>query len=198
MIGVIDYQAGNLQSVIKALNHINVPCRLIQRLEDTHDIERLILPGVGAFQSAIDNLHAQDLFDFVARWLELSRPFLGICLGLQILCKGSEESQGAQGFDRIPVSVQQFKNGKVPQIGWNQVAGTRSSRLLRNIRDDSFFYFLHSYYVPSDTAATVGTTEYGVTYTSVIEQDAMCAVQFHPEKSGEAGLQLLKNWVTQC
>lgn len=198
MIGVIDYGAGNLRSVMKALEYVGATARLVSTAKVCHGIDRLILPGVGAFGSAITALHASDLFGFIVKWLESGKPFLGICLGMQVLCAGSDEADGIQGLSKYPVRVQHFGSGKVPQIGWNQVKKVRSSRLLSGIPDNSFFYFLHGYYVPVIPEATTGTTDYGTLYSSVIEQQGMCAVQFHPEKSGAPGLAVLKNWVKTC
>jgi imidazole glycerol phosphate synthase glutamine amidotransferase subunit len=198
MIGVLDYNAGNLCSVMKALKHINVDACLVSKAEECSGIDRLIVPGVGSFGSAIDRLHSSGLFELVDRWIATDKPFLGICLGMQVLCTGSDETNDVPGFARLPLRAQRFAAGKVPQIGWNQVKKTRGSRLLEGIGDNSFFYFLHGYYLPIIDEFTVGTTEYGVTYSSVIEHDSLCAVQFHPEKSGAAGLTLLHNWVERC
>lgn len=198
MIGVIDYGAGNLLSVVKALNHIKADACLVRSIDDWKSIDRIILPGVGAFGSAIENLHARGMFQAIAEWIENKKPFLGICLGMQVLCTASDEAIDTPGFSMISGTVQRFPEGKVPQIGWNQVRKMRSSRLLHNIPDNAFFYFLHGFYVPLLPQVTTATTEYGIGYTSVIEQDNLCAVQFHPEKSGTAGLMLLRNWVERC
>ncbi|MBN2619727.1 imidazole glycerol phosphate synthase subunit HisH [candidate division WOR-3 bacterium] len=198
MIGVLDYNAGNLCSVMKALDHINAEACLVRTVEECAGIDRLIVPGVGAFGSAIDRLRSSGLFDLVDQWLAVNRPFLGICLGMQVLCTGSDETGDVPGFARLPLRARHFASGKVPQIGWNQVKKIRSSRLLQDIEDNSFFYFLHGYYLGIVDDFTVGTTDYGITYSSVIEHDSLCAVQFHPEKSGAAGLALLRNWVERC
>jgi imidazole glycerol phosphate synthase glutamine amidotransferase subunit len=198
MIGIIDYRAGNLKSVIKALNHIGADCCVIRANEKHEPIERLILPGVGAFGSAITELRSSGLYQFVDEWLAANKPFLGICLGMQVLCEGSDEADDMSGFARLPVRARRFRSGKIPQIGWNQVRKTGNSRLLKGISDNSFFYFLHGYYVPIVNGFTAGTTDYGTEYASVIEQGSLCAVQFHPEKSGEVGVTLLHNWVAIC
>ncbi|MBN2620083.1 imidazole glycerol phosphate synthase subunit HisH [candidate division WOR-3 bacterium] len=198
MIGIIDYGAGNLLSVKKAFDHLEIDACLVRRKRDCCGVERLVLPGVGAFGSAITALQTSGLYDAVAEWLELQKPFLGICLGLHVLCTGSSETNNVPGFNRIPCVVERFTRHKVPQIGWNQVKKIRSSLLLHNIPDNAFFYFLHGFYVPLLDKVTTAKTDYGIEYTSVIEQDGLCAVQFHPEKSGNAGLALLHNWVELC
>lgn len=198
MIGVIDYNAGNLCSVMKALKYVGADARLMNRAEECQGIDRIILPGVGAFGSAVSALQISDLFGFLDGWLGSGKPFLGICLGMQVLCTGSDETVDVPGFARLPLRARRFLSGKVPQIGWNRVKKISGSRLLAGIPDNSFFYFLHGYYLPIMDDLTVGTTEYGTEYSSVIEHDALCAVQFHPEKSGAVGLALLKNWVETC
>jgi imidazole glycerol phosphate synthase glutamine amidotransferase subunit len=198
MTGIIDYGAGNLLSVKKALDHLDVKACFIRSERECRDIDRLILPGVGAFGPAVEVLQKSGMYDVIAVWLERKKPFLGICLGMQILCAGSDEAFGTSGFSRFPAIVHHFEHGKVPQIGWNQVTKVRTSCLLQEIPDNTFFYFLHGYYVPVVPGATVATTEYGLTFTSVIEQGTLCAVQFHPEKSGNAGLQVLRNWIDLC
>jgi imidazole glycerol phosphate synthase glutamine amidotransferase subunit len=198
MIGIIDYGAGNLLSVKKALDHLDAETRVICSARECDGVERLILPGVGAFGSAIEALQKRGLIEVIATWIEQGKPFFGICLGMQILCAGSDETRGVQGFSRFSATVHRFQQGKVPHIGWNQVTKVLTSCLLREIPDNTFFYFLHGYYMPVVPEATVATTEYALTFSSVIEQGALCAVQFHPEKSGTAGLQVLRNWLELC
>ena len=159
----------------------------------------MILPGVGAFGAAIEELQSKGIYEVVRDWLLADKPFLGICLGMQILFERSEESEGVEGFGLFEGDVLRFKEHKVPQIGWNQVWITRKSRIMEGIEDGSFFYFLHGYFVaPRNEDIVVGITEYGVSYPSVIEMNNVCAVQFHPEKSGVVGLKLLENWVRTC
>ncbi len=199
MIGIIDYGAGNLRSVKKAIDYLQVESRIVRHAADFAGISKLILPGVGAFGAAIDTLQAQALYDPVDAWLQADRPFLGICLGMQMLFESSGESEGIQGFGVFPGRVPPFRQGKVPQIGWNQVAQVRPSPLFTEIADQAFFYFLHGYYVDAaDESIVIGQTEYGLTYTSAVARGNCYAVQFHPEKSGALGIQLLKNWVTLC
>jgi imidazole glycerol phosphate synthase glutamine amidotransferase subunit len=199
MIGIIDYGAGNLSSVRKAFEYLGQSCKFIDTADNDSEIERLVLPGVGSFQTAIRNIKRQGLFDYVNDWLKQDKPFLGICLGMQVLFKTSDEAPEIHGFDMFDQQVKRFGAAKVPQIGWNQVMIARSSTLMSGIEDKTFFYFLHSYYVPyKDDSTTLGMTEYSTIYTSIINQGNVYAVQFHPEKSGRHGLKLLENWVLQC
>ncbi len=199
MIGIIDYGAGNLRSVYKAFEFVGAECRIIRTEADFKNIRKLVLPGVGAFETAIRNIRSKAFFEIINEWLASHKPFLGICLGMQVLFEESEESTGVHGFGVFQGKVVRFTKNKVPQIGWNQVQIERQSRLMAGIKDRSFFYFLHAYYVCSCGGdIIVGTTEYGLTYPSVIEADHVCAVQFHPEKSGAVGIKLLKNWIALC
>lgn len=199
MIGIIDYGAGNLRSVKKALDYLEVENTIIRSQADFTAIERVILPGVGAFGAAVDTLKAQELYQPVLAWLADDKPFLGICLGMQLLFEESRESKGVKGFGVFKGNVPQFTQGKVPQIGWNQVKKIKDSPLLEGIADNAFFYFLHGYYVSGEEPETVvAETEYGITYTSIVNKRQIYGVQFHPEKSSHVGMQLLKNWVTRC
>jgi glutamine amidotransferase len=197
MLVIIDYKAGNLMSVQKALEHCGAKCRIASSAGSIKRADRIVLPGVGAFGPAMKRLNEKGIADALREWLEKGLPFLGICLGMQILFEASAESPAIKGLAKFEGTCNPFKFGKIPQIGWNQVRKTRRSRLLKSITDDSFFYFLHSYYaMPGDPAVVTGTTCYHRTYASVIEKDNVCAVQFHPEKSGVNGIQLLKNWLS--
>ncbi len=199
MIGIIDYGAGNLGSVLKAFSSIGAGCRVLQKAEKTDTLKRLVLPGVGAFCCCIDNLKSNGFDEMVFDWLRRGRPYLGICLGMQVLFEGSEESPAAKGFGIFRGKAIRFCQNKVPQMGWNRVKRAGWSKLMYDIADNSFFYFLHAYYVPLPGSGTAtGISDYGVEYTSVIEKDNICAVQFHPEKSGRTGLRMLKNWVDLC
>jgi glutamine amidotransferase len=199
MIAIIDYGAGNLKSVKKAFDYLNVDSRVISNSKELTDAEKVVLPGVGAFGAAIGKLHESGFYGAIQDWLRSNKPFLGICLGMQLLFESSMESPDAKGLAIFKGKNLRFSSGKVPQIGWNQVQIQRQSRLLDDIPDNSFFYFLHGYHIaPTNQDLVTATSEYSITYTSVIEQGNIYAVQFHPEKSGTVGLKLLKNWVELC
>lgn len=199
MIGIIDYGAGNLLSVKKALDYIGAECIFIASNQDFEGVDRLVLPGVGAFGAALNRLKSGGFYEFIKEWLRNDQPFLGICLGLQLLFEVSQESEGIEGFGLFKGRVPRFQHRKVPQIGWNRVKQVRDIELFDGIKDGSFFYFLHGYYVePENTNIIAGITEYGVSYTSVVQKGNITAIQFHPEKSGENGIRMLKNWVNLC
>lgn len=199
MIAIIDYGAGNLRSVKKAFDFLNVDSRVVSSRDKLPGAAKIVLPGVGAFGSAIDKLHESGFYEALQDWLISNKPFLGICLGMQLLLETSMESPGSKGLAAFKGENLRFNSGKVPQIGWNQVQIQRESKLFSGISDGSFFYFLHGYYLaPTDHDLTIATTKYGIDYPSAIEKGNLAAVQFHPEKSGDIGLKLLKNWVDLC
>ncbi|MBD3305944.1 imidazole glycerol phosphate synthase subunit HisH, partial [candidate division KSB3 bacterium] len=180
MIGIIDYGAGNLLSVKKALDYLKMGNTLVRSPSDfTETLDRIILPGVGAFGAAVDTLKAQALYEPVAQWLAADKPFLGICLGMQLLFEESLESPGIRGFGIFQGDVPQFTQGKVPQIGWNQVKQRTRTPLFEGIADEAFFYFLHGYYVDAKEPETViGETDYGISYTSAVQRGRIYGVQF--------------------
>jgi glutamine amidotransferase len=196
MIGIIDYGAGNLRSVKKALDFLQVKSCIVRSAADFAGLEKVILPGVGAFQAAVNKLHEYGMFRPIQEWIAADRPFLGICVGMQVLFEHGEESPGVQGLGVFAGEVPRFQHYKVPQIGWNNIRITKPSPLLKNIPDSTFFYFLHGYYCrPTDPEIIVAETEYGITYPAIVQRGYTFAVQFHPEKSAEMGLQLLQNWI---
>jgi len=198
-IGIIDYGMGNLGSVSNACRFLNLPARIITGPEEMNACSALILPGVGAFGDCMKHLSEHGFVEPIKAWIKADRPFLGICLGLQVLFETGEESPGTPGLGILRGSVRKFQlppELKVPQIGWNRVYQKQPGcPLFSGIADGTHFYFVHSYYVEAqDASLTSGETGYGINYTSAICRGNLMAVQFHPEKSQEAGLSLLKNF----
>lgn len=196
MIAVIDYGMGNLRSVQKAFEHVEAKAVIVDRPEDIDAAERVVLPGVGAFGDAMNNLRTAGLIAPIIRAISEGRPFLGICLGLQLMFAESEEMGRHKGLDILPGKVKRFPEGqRVPQIGWNEVQIQRETALLDGVPDRSYFYFVHSFFVVSERDEdVVGVTDYGVDYASIAGNDRAFGVQFHPEKSQDAGLKILKNF----
>lgn len=198
MIAIIDYGMGNLASVQNAFLKVGYPTLITARPEDILAADKVVLPGVGAFGDAIHNLRQRGMDDTIRQVVERQTPLLGICLGMQLLFSQSEENGLHLGLDIIPGRVQRFDlpaDFKVPQIGWNSIVINPASRLLAGIPSDSYFYFVHSYYVvPDDSAVVAARTDYGIDFVSAIERGALMATQFHPEKSSRLGLRILKNF----
>ncbi len=198
MIAIIDYDAGNLRSVEKALLHIGEECVVTREPEKILKSDKVILPGVGAFKDAMDNLQKFDLIDVIRETVAMNKPFLGICLGLQLLFASSQESPGAVGLDLLPgkiVRIPDTEGLKIPHIGWNSIEINPRSRLFKGIPNGSYVYFVHSYYLQAGNVEDVAaTTEYGTHIHAAVERGNLFATQFHPEKSGTLGLQILKNF----
>jgi len=197
MIGIIDYGAGNLRSVQKALQHLGAKAEISSTPADLFRANKVILPGVGAFGKAVEAIDRLGLRESIVQIIHSGTPFMGICLGLQLLLERSEESPEAVGLGVLPGSVLRFAtNLKVPHLGWNSVHFCRASALWQALSDGSQFYFAHSYYaLPDDASVIVGVTEYGNTVPVAFQHNNLFAVQFHPEKSQTVGLQLLKNFI---
>jgi imidazole glycerol phosphate synthase glutamine amidotransferase subunit len=210
VIGVIDYGAGNLGSVMNALKRLGCEGRFVKGPEEIAGgtapgakapFEKLLFPGDGHFTTAMASLEKSGYAAALREWIRADKPFLGICIGLQLLFDSSEEAfqeNGApvRGLALIPGTVKRFPGRKVPQIGWNQTQARPGSKLFRGLPENSFFYYIHSYYTaPADDSVTAAWAEYYVRYCSVVERGALAAVQFHPEKSGAPGLKLLENWI---
>jgi imidazole glycerol-phosphate synthase subunit HisH len=244
MIGVIDYGAGNLGSVMNALKRLSIPARFAAGPEEislsSSPFNKIIFPGDGHFATAMASINQSGYAQAIKEWIQADKPFLGICIGLQLLFETSEEAKNwhgeavqmnnaarpspnespgkinggfalanptggpavdgkeVRGLSVIPGSVRRFPGRKIPQIGWNQTSAQPHSIMFKNIPADSFFYYIHSYYAdPADDSVSAAHTEYFVSYCCAVERGALAAVQFHPEKSGAAGLALLKNWVNE-
>ena len=204
MVGVIDYGAGNLGSVMNALKQLSIPARFAAGPEElsaaSSPFERIIFPGDGHFATAMASLAKSGYAQAIKEWIRADKPFLGICIGLQLLFESSEEAPpvnglAVQGLSIIPGTVRRFPGRKLPQIGWNQTAARPDTAMFKGIPNNSFFYYIHSYYAdPADNSVKAAEAEYYLRYCCAIEQGALAAVQFHPEKSGAAGLALLRNW----
>jgi imidazole glycerol phosphate synthase glutamine amidotransferase subunit len=199
LIGVIDYGAGNLGSVMNALKRLSVPARFAKGPEElipsTSPFEKIIFPGDGHFGAAMASITQSGYAQVLREWINADKPFLGICIGLQLLFESSQEAPETQGLSVISGTVRRFPGRKVPQIGWNQTSAREESKIFRGLNDNSFFYYIHSYYAdPEDRQVSAAETDYYLRYCCAVERGALAAVQFHPEKSGVAGLALLKNW----
>ena len=196
MIAVVDYGMGNLRSVQKGFYKTGMDAIITDDPKIIADASHIVLPGVGAFKDCMQNLESRNLVEPVLKGVKAGKPFLGICLGLQLLFEESEEFGSHNGLGLIKGKVARFPKSdlKVPHMGWNDVQISRNSRLLNKSDEGSYFYFVHSYYVVPDEDVTVTTTDYGQTFTSSIEKDNIFACQFHPEKSQDVGLNLLKRF----
>lgn len=199
MIAIIDYDAGNIKSVEKALQSLGEEV-IITRDEDVLlSADKVVLPGVGAFGDAMERLNEYGLISVIQKIVKKKTPFLGICLGLQLLFDSSEEAPGVKGLGILPGKIVRFPSDlglKIPQIGWNSLSQPNKGRLFKGIDDGEFVYFVHSYYLcAQDLNDVVATTEYGVTVHAAVERDNIFACQFHPEKSSDVGLRILKNFI---
>lgn len=201
MVAIIDYGAGNLQSVKKALDFIGAKSIITADENEINAASHIILPGVGSFGDAMHSIREKGLEDVIKKSADGSKHFLGICLGLQLLFESSEESPGVDGlgiFKGKIVTIPKDNGLKVPHIGWNSVSLKQTDGIFENLRDNSYFYFVHSYYLnDADEKVVAGTTEYGVPIQCAVQQGRVSATQFHPEKSSEAGLTILRNFVNR-
>lgn len=198
MIGLIDYGAGNLNSLLKAIRFLDYRVQLLSSPEPFPEIDRLIIPGVGSFRPALEELKRKELLPFIREWLEAGKPLLGICLGLQLLSQGSQEAPEIPGLAFFPGSCQKLQAPKVPHIGWNEVKILKDDPVFHGLPEKSYFYFVHSFALTELGSSTLGITDYGTTFSSVIKSGRIYGCQFHPEKSGQLGLKFLKNWVEKC
>lgn len=198
MIAIIDYNAGNLKSVEKALNSMGQECVITRDAHEIMTADKVILPGVGAFGNAMDQIKKYELDKVIHEVTQQNKPFLGICLGLQLLFEGSEESQGVEGLHVLDGKILRIpdKEGlKIPHIGWNSLELQNRGRLFQGIDNQSYVYFVHSYYLKAaDEQIVKATTDYSTTIHASVEKDNIFACQFHPEKSSTIGLTILKNF----
>ncbi len=193
MISIVNYQASNLRSVKKALDFLGYESEITMDPEMVRRADKVLLPGVGHF-AATEQMTRSGLRDAVAEIIRRGTPFLGICVGLQWMFAGSEEAAQARGLALFSGECRRFPAGvKVPHVGWNSLEITAPSRLLAGVQPGAFVYYTHSYRAPV-CQSTVATTEYEGPFTAVVERENVCGVQFHPEKSGETGLKILKNF----
>ena len=199
MIAIIDYDAGNIRSVEKALESLGADYKLTRDSSEIAAADKVILPGVGAFGDAMRKLEEYRLIDVIHRVVDKGTPFLGICLGLQVMFEDSEESPGVKGLGLLPGHVVRFSGEgglKVPQIGWNSLTDVKKCRLLKNVYGGSYVYFVHSYYVKADEPEdVVARAVYGDTADVAVEHGNLFGCQFHPEKSSSIGIKILNNFV---
>lgn len=196
MITIIDYGMGNLQSLMNAFQFLREKVKITDCPKEIEKAKKIVFPGVGHFGKAVENLKKKKLDLAIKNSIQKGIPFLGICLGFQLLFEESEEMPKVEGLAILKGKVLRFQKVKIPQIGWNQINIQRKAKILRGIGDKSFFYFMHSFYVkPVDKKIIVAKTNYGKEFCSTIESENIFGVQFHPEKSGRLGLKILKNFI---
>lgn len=200
MLAVIDYGAGNLRSVVHALNFLGVESmRIVRAAHELRGASKIILPGVGAFGAGMQKLHEQNLVQPIKDAVNAGVPYLGICLGMQFLFEYSDEMGDHTGFGLLPGKVTRFPHRaglKVPHMGWNELNFTRPTPLTKDLPTESYAYFVHSYYcVPANDADTMLTVDYGTPFCAGVARGNIFGVQFHPEKSQQIGLQLLTNFL---
>ncbi|MBQ8198648.1 MAG: imidazole glycerol phosphate synthase subunit HisH [Lachnospiraceae bacterium] len=199
MIAIIDYDAGNIKSVEKAITALGEKAVLTRDPEQILNAEKVILPGVGAFGDAMEKLHKYGLVDVIRQVVEKKTPFLGICLGLQLLFERSDESAGVDGLGILKGEILRIpdnKDLKIPHIGWNSLKFPKEGKLFKGLNEDSYVYFVHSYYLKAeDENIVTATTDYSTLIHASVEKDNVFACQFHPEKSSDVGLAILNNFL---
>lgn len=199
MIAIIDYDAGNIKSVEKAIEYLGGECVITRNPEEILSAEKVILPGVGNFADAMKKLELYNLVEVIKKVVDKKTPFLGICLGLQLLFDESEEAPGVKGLGILGgkiIHLPTDKGLKVPQIGWNSLHFDHPGRLFKGIKEGAFVYFVHSFYLKADDKNIVtASADYGTTIHASVEKDNVFACQFHPEKSSDVGLTILKNFI---
>ncbi len=198
MIAIIDYDAGNIKSVEKALQYLGEEAVITRDAGEILMADKVILPGVGAFGDAMEKLNRYGLVPVIHEVVEKGIPFLGICLGLQLMFESSEEAPGVEGLGLLKGKIVRIPEGdglKVPHMGWNSLSFPKKGRLFAGIPENSYVYFVHSYYLQAEEDIVTATAEYGVTIHASVEKGNVFACQFHPEKSSHTGLTILKNFV---
>lgn len=199
MVAIIDYDAGNIRSVEKAARLLGHEAVVTRKREEILSADHVILPGVGAFGDAMDKLHRYGLVSVIRETVEKGIPFLGICLGQQLMFESSEEAPGVEGLGLLPGKILRIPDGenlKIPHIGWNSLRFPNPGRLFQGIAEGAYVYFVHSYYLQADDPQIVkATTEYGTLIHASVERGCLFACQFHPEKSSETGLKILQNFL---
>ena len=200
MIAIIDYGAGNIQSVYKALKFIGADCKVTSDKDEILNADGAILPGVGSFGDAMDTMTKRGIKDTIIEYTKSGKPFLGICLGLQLLFPESEETPGVKGLDIFKGTITKIPNQnrtlKIPHMGWNNISIKQKNGIFKGIEGEPYVYFVHSFYLKAqDKDIVAATTQYGVDIDAAVQKGNIIATQFHPEKSGEVGLKMLKNFV---
>lgn len=200
MIAIIDYGAGNIQSVYKALKFIGADCKVTSDKDEILNADGAILPGVGSFGDAMDTMTKRGIKDTIIEYTKSGKPFLGICLGLQLLFPESEETPGVKGLDIFKGTITKIPNQnrtlKIPHMGWNNISIKQKNGIFKDIEGEPYVYFVHSFYLKAQYKDIVAaTTQYGVEIDAAVQKGNIIATQFHPEKSGEVGLKMLKNFV---
>ena len=199
MIAIIDYDAGNIKSVEKAMLLLGQEVKITRDKEEILNADKVILPGVGAFGDAMGKLHQYGLVEVIKEVVKKGTPFIGICLGLQLLFESSDETPGVEGLGILKgkiLRIPDCEGLKIPHMGWNSLKFPVEGRLFKGLPEDSYVYFVHSYYLAAeDEGIVTATTEYSTLIHASVEQDNVFACQFHPEKSSDVGIQILKNFV---
>jgi len=198
LIGIVDYEMGNIFSLRAALGRLGCEYKLVSEKADISGCSALILPGVGAFGDAIKNLKTKELDKVLINWIKQGKPLLGICLGMQLLFGGSEEHGFFQGLGILPGTVKKIPPGvKVPHMGWNELKVAKDHYLFQDFFSQGYVYFVHSYYACTTAEYILATTSYGIEIPAIVGKGNILGMQFHPEKSGAVGMKLLANWVNR-